>query len=322
MNLVARPLIALSRVIIDFVTERDGAAHPPAAGGAGLYAAAAMACWAPHVALVAGVGEDFTEVSGGIADAYGFAPEGFIVRAPNSTRSELIYHPDGQRRTERALHGPEHFTHMAVSPAQIPQRLLPAIGTYMFQDGDPAVWEALQQRRSELGTLLWEVDCALTRHCTVREFARLAQQSDIVSINLDEAQDLLGEATPQQLFAGLSGLSCAIMILRMGSQGAYVGSPQCEPLHILPPPHQVVDVTGGGNAFGGGFLAGLSERPGDIRHAARCAAAAAACAIAQRGAPSPPPPALLDRLYRTTMIRVAGAPDVSPSDRSIPNVSI
>jgi sugar/nucleoside kinase (ribokinase family) len=48
----------------------------------------------------------------------------------------------------------------------------------------------------------------------------------------------------------------------------------------------VVDVTGGGNAFCGGFLAGWCIRPGDLEHAGRCAAASAALAIAQIGLPA------------------------------------
>ncbi|GEM_PF-1211480 len=305
------PLIALSNVIIDVVTEKDGTAYPPMAGGAGLYAALAMASWWPQVGLVAGVGDDFAEASGGIAAAYSLLPEALILRDQHCIRSELTYHPDGSGRTERAVYGPDHFGRMAVSPAQIPASLLPALGSYIFQAGDPIFWQEVQARRGDLGTLLWEVDCRMTRDGSPDDFAAVASQADVVSLNLDEARDLLGQGAPNDLFARLCTLSPAIVILRMGDRGALAGSAAIPPVHIKPPPHQVVDVTGGGNAFSGGFLAGLCARPGDIEHAGRCAAAAAACAIAQRGPPAPPDRALLHQLYATTMIRSVGSDDHS-----------
>ena len=49
----------------------------------------------------------------------------------------------------------------------------------------------------------------------------------------------------------------------------------------------MVDVTGGGNSFRGGFLAGSCQKPGDLEHAAGCGAAAAAICIARYGLPKP-----------------------------------
>ena len=136
--------------------------------------------------------------------------------------------------------------------------------------------------------------------------------SDIVSLNLDEAQDLLGHAAPRDLFGQLCTLIPQVtIVLRMGNRGAFVGNVESGAFHVQPPRHPVIDVTGGGNAFSGGFLAGLCNRPGDVVHAGRCAAAAAAIAIAQRGPPPvPPEPELLDQLYHATTIRPIGSPDL------------
>ena len=72
----------------------------------------------------------------------------------------------------------------------------------------------------------------------------------------------------------------------MGADGAFVATPDRR-LRVTPPPVPVVDVTGGGNAFCGGFLAGWLLRPGDAEHAARCAAASAAHALGQFGPANP-----------------------------------
>ena len=317
------PLLAMSNVIIDIVTERDGTVRPAIAGGEGLYAALAMACWWPRVGLVAGVGADFAAISAGITQAYDLLPDTLIVRDSHSIRSELVYHADGNGRTERALFGPEHFARMDVTPDQIASHVLPAGGTYFFRDDDPGFWSGIAARRDALGVLLWEVDCRMTRAGTPARFAARAAQVDIVSLNLDEARELLGDGRgPVDLFGALCALAPSVMILRMGSRGAFVGCAGGEWLHIAPPPHPVIDPTGGGNAFTGGFLAGLCQRPGDLHHAGRCAATAAACAIAQRGPPPPPERALLDRLYKATVVRNFGPADPDPPICQEPHVPV
>ena len=76
-----------------------------------------------------------------------------------------------------------------------------------------------------------------------------------------------------------------MVVLRMGKDGALVSDPISR-LHVRPPHAPVVDVTGAGNAFCGGFLAGWISG-GSIEHASRMAAAAAAKTIAQYGPPDP-----------------------------------
>jgi sugar/nucleoside kinase (ribokinase family) len=296
------PILVFSNVIIDHVRDAGGVEHAPSAGGAGLFAAAGASAWWKPVALVAGVGEDFDTLTGGLADAYGFDRRGLVFRGPHSIQSRLIYEPDGGR-SETPIMGADHFRRLQLTPADLDESLLPAAGTYLFRDDDPDFWAAVEALRPSLGRILWEIDCRLARPEKRAAFGKLASQVDIVSLNLAEGQAMLGPLAPGDLAAGLISLGCSTVLLRMGAEGALVAGAGVM-LHVTTPAHRVVDVTGGGNAFSGGFLAGYCARPGDLDHASRCAAAAAAHAISEPGVPPPAAPDLLIRLARDTGVRV------------------
>lgn len=78
------------------------------------------------------------------------------------------------------------------------------------------------------------------------------------------------------------------VVIRCGSRGCYVSSPGFK--GMLPAYHSsnsdgVVDVTGGGNAFCGGFTAGLLLSNGDWLTAGVCGNLASGCVIEQLGMP-------------------------------------
>lgn len=297
---MTRPLIALSNVIIDRIRESDGSDHPPTAGGAGLYAAVAMRMWWPQVALVAGVGADFDAVTGDATARFDLDPRGPVVRAERSIESCLTYFPDGSR-SERPTLGKAHFASLDLAADRIDPALLPAAGTYLFRDGSDAHWTESLRRRHALGVLLWEISADFAREGGVDAFRFFCSHVDAVSLNLAEAADLFGAAPPEQLARKIADSGAKLVALRMGAEGALLTQGN-DLLHVHPPRHPVVDVTGGGNAFSGGLLAGLCRHPRDLAQAGRCAAAAAACIIAQRGLPPQIDNDLCARLAAATVV--------------------
>jgi sugar/nucleoside kinase (ribokinase family) len=297
---VTLPLLALSNVIVDRIRGPNGCERKPMVGGAGLYAATAIAIWWPRTALVAGVGRNFEAVTDGIAVAYGFDRRGLAVKDESCIESILTYAADGSR-VEAQTAGPDHFSRMQLTTDDIDPALLPAAGCYIFRNGDQEFWEAYSRNRDRMGIVLWEISDKLTRTGDRARVAQIASGVDVVSLNLEEARELLGDASPIDLLDGIQALGSKVSILRMGADGALIADHH-QRLHVRPPPHAVVDVTGGGNAFSGGFLAGLCRTPGDLRSAARAAAASAACAIAQFGPAFPPSPELMAALAEATRV--------------------
>lgn len=96
------------------------------------------------------------------------------------------------------------------------------------------------------------------------------------SPNAEEALSLLSiTGTPtkvlvEQAAASLFDLGAVSIIIRSGALGAYVQASKVTPGRWIPAfftqedAHRVVDVTGAGNAFLGGLVAGLHSTEGDL----------------------------------------------------------
>jgi sugar/nucleoside kinase (ribokinase family) len=295
-----KPVLILSNVIIDDLQFADGSSRPHTPGGAALYAAIAASQWWDDVAVVAGVGADFHQLVGEALHPHKLRHGGWINRDPHTIQSKLVYSPDGER-TETAVYGSQHFAKMQLTPADIPTSLLPAAGTYIFRDLWPAFWSAWRALRGNLGYVLWELQFDVSSPPSLEDIASLLNEVDAFSLNLAEARALLGPISPQTMVTRLSDAGGRLIVLRMGGEGSLVYNGE-QLLHVAPPPSVVKDVTGGGNAFCGGFLAGLCSRPFDLEHAARCATASAAATIAQHGLPPANDRERLHLLYSKTVI--------------------
>jgi len=75
-----------------------------------------------------------------------------------------------------------------------------------------------------------------------------------------------------------------LVALRMGAEGSLIASREGDLFQVpAVPAEKVIDVTGAGNAFCGGWITGMVET-GDLTVAARRAAVSASLAIEQYGA--------------------------------------
>jgi sugar/nucleoside kinase (ribokinase family) len=210
-----------------------------------------------------------------------FATDGLLVRDPHCVRSKLTYFPNGER-TESSLLGDDHFARLETSTADIPPSLLPASGIYIFRDTDSAFWHGIDRLKALLGTILWELHADAATQDNMSALRVILPMVDVFSINLSEGRGIFGDVQPDFMLDTLLAAGARLVLLRMGARGAIAATPE-QRLHALPPPCDVIDETGGGNSFCGGFLACLCAAPGDIGLALRRASASAACTISQIG---------------------------------------
>ncbi len=93
------------------------------------------------------------------------------------------------------------------------------------------------------------------------------------------------------------------IIVTLGARGCFVSQSRG---HLFIPAHtglKVVDTTGAGDAFVGGFAAGLVRFDGNIASAARYGNATAGLSVTKFGtAPSMPPQRAIEKLLRTTPV--------------------
>jgi sugar/nucleoside kinase (ribokinase family) len=148
---------------------------------------------------------------------------------------------------------------------------------------------------------LWEIaaDAALPELRS--QVAAIFPLIDIFSINRTEVLRLYQARTVEEALLAACSDGAGVVVLRMGSDGA-LARQGAKTVHIAAAQADVVDVTGGGNAFSGGFLAGYCQSGGDLETAGRYAAVSAAFAIQQYG-----PPPLLDVQARATARKCAAA---------------
>ena len=115
-------------------------------------------------------------------------------------------------------------------------------------------------------------------------FKRNSAQVDIVSPNLREARILTGLDDPVEAIGKLKDFGAQIAVLRMAEAGSLVLD-QHGHLFRVPafPVRKIIDVTGAGNAFCGGFVVGYAKN-GDAREAGWHGAISASLALHQFGA--------------------------------------
>ena len=286
--------VILSNIIVDDLMLASGEERLGVLGGAATYAAAGARLWSARVGLVSGVGEDFARGPRAWFEYNGFDLEGVTTRHPLTPRSWVRYMADGER-VEIPQYGADHFRLMESNAHQIPGCYRNARGLYIFRSHNPAFWASLRALPAPpADAILWEIaaDSALPELRS--QVAQILPLVHIFSINRTEAFRLYGvERVLDALHAALND-GASVVVLRLGAEGSLVTDGR-QLLEVPAAPAQVVDVTGGGNAYSGGFLAGYCGAmahvwPNPLEAGARCGAAAAATAIEQYG----PPPSIHD----------------------------
>jgi sugar/nucleoside kinase (ribokinase family) len=130
--------------------------------------------------------------------------------------------------------------------------------------------------------LLWEPWQILYQPENLADFSRVAPLFDIISPNTTEVREMIAESDPEQQAKILFGCGVRCLALRLGAAGSLVGT--AAQLHHIPAaPAQVVDETGAGNSYCGGFVVGYVESGGTALTAGHYGAVSATFALAQLG---------------------------------------
>lgn len=149
--------------------------------------------------------------------------------------------------------------------------------------------------------------------------ARVLTHTDILIPNETEFVALVGRPdfdeaalrtlAPATLHALCRTLGVPTVIVTLGARGCFVSE---RDRHTFLPAHtdlKVVDTTGAGDAFVGGFAAGFVRYEGDIIAAARYGNAAAGLSVTKRGtAPSMPTRRAVEQLLKRSLLGRRSAP--------------
>lgn len=300
---------------IDYLITRDGEAHCGLPGGNALYAAAGAKLWADDVALWARYGRNFPAAWVDTLSDLGLETEGLIPLTDDQEhRTFYAYTPEGTRDDTQP---DRHFARIG---RQLPPDLAGYVHSTPQQD-DPHSFEPLAPRPEDWpeaygpDTAVHLAPLPLATHLNAP--ARLRENGvSLISVDpgerymIPERIPYLREMLPQvdaflpsdqevrSLFgadvdlwaaaAQLAEWGAPIIVIKIGPHGVLLldrvsGIRRHLPAYYPPGDPHIIDVTGAGDSFCGGFLAGLMQT-GDALQAAQMGQVSASMVIEGYGA--------------------------------------
>jgi sugar/nucleoside kinase (ribokinase family) len=281
---VTPDVVVIGQLSIDDVILPDGRTAMALCGGDATYAALGAALWTSLVGVVAPAGRDFPPDHLEAMVAWGLDLDGIQRRSGPAIRYRVTYEADGTRMwllrsaassfrdTAPGIDDvPASFRrarafHLAAMPFSQVELLIPAIRTWM-----PDAIITLDTHEDEIAGFQ-------------DRFRAILPMVSVFLPSREEVASWFGRDDPQWAIGELALLGQRGTIIKMGAEGSLVHDPLTDRMwQVGTASGGVTDVTGAGDAFCGGVIAGLAadDTPAD---AARRGAAAASLAIAGFGA--------------------------------------
>ncbi len=272
-------MVVIGNVTIDDVVHASGETTMASPGGNTIHAATAAQVWGVRVGLVARLGSDFPgEVLGRLRnvglDTAGLRP----VDGP-TIRNWVIYEHDG-RRTWVYRTPPQRRLEVAPAPDDVPDE-------WLYDDGEPPVVHLAAMPFNAAVPIVDHVRALASRAVVTldtheawdrgrEEVLDLARRVDVFLPSHEELEAILGYDDPERGCAELLEEGVPAVVVKRGGEGTLVAVPGRPVVSVAPPQVPVVDVTGAGDAFCGGFVAGLALGDSCVVAAQRGAATAGA----------------------------------------------
>lgn len=278
--------VSFGNIFIDDIVLPDGRTFMGTLGGAGTHALFGMRVWSDRLGLVASAGADFVPTYGPALEALGIDLRG-VSGAPGqrTTRAWQLFEPDG-RRVEVFRTPEEEFYHFSPGFEELPPAFHAAHGFHLYWGRTLEEFPDFVRRLRAVNPtacLVWEPSFH-HENGSEEAFRALLPLFDLVSPDRDAAATITGEESVEGALARFLEWGARLVAIRMGAAGSLVGSPGTAWWQIPATPAEVVDVTGAGNAYCGGFLVALTEGHGPDEAACR-AAVSASFALQQFGLP-------------------------------------
>lgn len=277
-------LACLGNLTIDDVVLPDGSERPGCTGGDALYACLAARLFEPRSEMVAPVGNDWPSTTSAQIRSAGLSEAGLPPRGIPSLHNRVAYDAEGGR-VWTLFNGDEAFHTLSPTMADIP---IPFLDAEMFLilamtlEAQIDLVTGLKGRKGGLIALDMQEDYIRGNE---ERLKALISQCDVFMPSADEAQQLLGHTDWQAAARTFAALGPSIVVLKLGAEGSLIHDRDTDRMvRISPLPGPVVDTTGAGDSFCGGFLAALLQDRSDLEGAARAGAVAAAFAISDYGA--------------------------------------
>ena len=280
-------LVVLGNLLVDDLVFPDGRTRMAQPGGAALYASLGAALFGLRTGLSSWRGDDYPHDALHALEARGVDLTGLRDLGRSSLRTWLLY--EGRRR--QVIHHLDGPTHAQVSPEpeQVPVGWLEARAFHLA----PMPLEVQRRLLSAFAQRPGAVVCldpyVLVREDTLDAWRKTLLDVQVLFLSEDDLELPGAAGDPRAALRRLAGAQppesrLRLALLKRGAQGGLlyeVGEDRFMEWEARA--ERVVDPTGAGDAFAGGFLAAWL-RGGTIAPALQCGVVAASFAIEDWGA--------------------------------------
>jgi sugar/nucleoside kinase (ribokinase family) len=211
---------------------------------------------------------------------------GLLLRENYPTaRAWQLFEPD-ERRIEIFRTSIDDFYAIEPTLDEMPPDYFQARGFHICHGTLAETTDVVTRLRAANPTarIVWE-PTPLQQTATPENIGAVLANVDVFSPDRTEAMAISGRETPEDAVATLLAWGAPIVALRMGAAGSQVDTASGESFRIPAVPAPVIDTTGAGDAYCGGFLVALADGA-DAAEAGAHAAVSASFAIEQFGVPT------------------------------------
>jgi ribokinase len=276
-------LVCLGNITVDDVYLPDGSVTLDCMGGNALYAALGARLWEPRVQLLAPLSPDIPESTLNAIRVAGFDPQSLPRREVPTIHNRIYYDAGGGRRWENNT-TLEEFHTLSPLPEDIPASFFDAQAFLILAMSLKAQEELVSCLKEHTGVIV-ALDTQEDYIAGNEErLKRLISCVDICLPSAVEVTNLLGHNDLLAAARELSESGPPVVVIKNGKDGALVYDRNTEGWFIQPAQSgKVVDTTGAGDSFCGGFMAAYLQNRNDLRQAARAGSISASFAVASFG---------------------------------------
>jgi sugar/nucleoside kinase (ribokinase family) len=277
--------IAIGGITIDDTVIHGRMTAVEAPGGNSIYSALGARIWAEGVGVVSCIGPDYPLSFLKTLESSGLDLRGVQRVTCPSQHLWLLYEEDGSRQFIFHKKSGRTETGIEPVPGQIPAEYIQAKMAHLS-----AMGFALQQNMAKFligHGMQYSYDITqASLGFEGKEFSDsyVIHNCQLLLPSIEEVELIYGKQSLLPLLSRIARSGPKYIAVKLGARGSLVHDAQKnQTWHIPIYPAQVVDTTGAGDAYCGGFMAGFGET-GDILEAGICGTASASFAIEEFGA--------------------------------------
>ncbi len=281
-------LLIYGKIIIDSIRLRTGELVRSALGGGGPQAAFGARLWHESVGLLTRSGTDLEPEHERALRELGLDLSGWQRYDDLPTPRGLMEYDDNEQQIPVGMaNSREDWFSLLARPIPLSDAQRQAAALHLITEfaHEPMVDDALDLRRR--GGLFSLEPIFAPHSCSDRPaLLRVSAQADLVTPDWPAASSLAGSEDLPTVLRFWAGLGARAVAIRHGAHGSYVidcASQRAWHLPVLPV--ELVDPTGAGNAYGGGWCAGWLASH-DARVAGCYGAVAATIMVGHQGMPA------------------------------------